>query len=287
MRTAQVGVRSGETRVKQAESQAASEFEQARSQFETAVRRISLEERNLQVSRLQAEAAQERYKLGASSPLEFRDAQTRLLDYSAEARGIEGYYDKALSMLHSEKLRSAFDLSKESGRDKYGDNKIGQGLCLAKRLIEKTGAKFVEVTIGGWDNHVNIFDAIARNLSPLDQALAALISDLKSTGLLDKTLIVLSTDFGRTPTINVNNGRDHFPKAYSQVLIGAGIKGGMVYGSTDKQGKEVSDGQVSVQDFNCTVAAAIGLPIEEKLTSSEGRPFTIADKGKPITQVLA
>lgn len=203
-------------------------------------------------------------------------------------KGYNEFYDQTIRLLNSKDLE-IFDLSKEPAttRDKYGNGKFGQGLCLAKRLIEKGGVKYVEVTHGGWDTHVENFRALTNQLNTVDQALTALIEDLKASGLLSKTLIVISTDFGRTPKINVNNGRDHFPKAFSQVLIGAGVKNGVVYGSTNKEGTEITDKQVSVQDFNATIAAALGLPWENKLISPEGRPFTVADKGKPIMELLA
>jgi hypothetical protein len=203
-------------------------------------------------------------------------------------KGYVEFYDQTVRLLNSKDLE-VFDLTKEpqATRDKYGNNKTGQGLCLARRLIEKAGAKFVEVSIGGWDNHVDITNAIKPNITSLDQGLSALLDDLQSSGLLSETLIVIATEFGRTPTININKGRDHYPKAYSQVLIGAGVKNGIVYGSTDERGMEVTDGQVTVQDFNATIAAAIGLPVEEKKISPEGRPFTVADKGRPIAALLA
>lgn len=205
--------------------------------------------------------------------------------------GVKGYaefYNQTFKLLESKDLE-VFDISKEKkeSRDKYGSTKFGQGLCLAKRLIEKAGVKFIEVTRGGWDNHVEVFNAMDSNLLDVDTALTALINELTALDLMKKTLIVIATEFGRTPTINVNNGRDHFPRAYSNVLIGAGIKGGTIYGKTDAQGSNVIDQQCSVQDFNATIAAAIGLPIEQKVISPEGRPFTIADKGKPIVQVLS
>jgi uncharacterized protein (DUF1501 family) len=197
------------------------------------------------------------------------------------------FYDQTVRLLNSSEL-DVFDLSKESAekREKYGNNRFGQGVCLAKRLIEQGGCKFIEVSDGGWDTHVNNFDALEEKLNILDTALNALIEDLKASGLLKKTLIVVATDFGRTPIINVNDGRDHHPGAFSSVLIGAGIKGGQVYGKSDDKGMKVLEGAVSPQDFNATIASAAGLPIEQILVSPEGRPFKIADKGKPISSLL-
>jgi hypothetical protein len=198
------------------------------------------------------------------------------------------FYDQTVRLLNSSEL-DVFDLTKESAekREKYGNNRFGQGVCLAKRLVEQGGCKFVEVSDGGWDTHVNNFDALEDKLMVLDTALTALIEDLQASGLLKKTLIVITTDFGRTPIINVNDGRDHHPGAFSSALIGAGIKGGQVYGKSDEKGMRVLDGIVSPQDFNATIAVAAGLPIEQILISPEGRPFKIADKGKPISSLLA
>jgi uncharacterized protein (DUF1501 family) len=198
------------------------------------------------------------------------------------------FYDQTVRLLNSSEL-DVFDLTKESAdkREKYGNNRFGQGVCLAKRLIEQGGCKFIEVSDGGWDTHVNNFDALEEKLAVLDTALTALIEDLQASGLLKKTLIVITTDFGRTPIINVNDGRDHHPGAFSSALIGAGIKGGQVYGKSDDKGMKVLDGIVSPQDFNATIAAAAGLQTEQVLISPEGRPFKIADKGKPIPSLLA
>ena len=198
------------------------------------------------------------------------------------------FYDQTIRLLNSNEL-DVFDLSKvdQATRDKYGNNRFGQGVCLAKRLIEQGNCKFIEVTDGGWDTHVNNFESLKTKLGILDQAVNALIEDLKASGLYDKTLIVIATDFGRTPNININNGRDHHPGAFSGVLIGAGIKGGQAYGKSDEKGMKAVENIVSPSDFNATIAAAAGLPIEQIVISPEGRPFKIADKGKPVQALLA
>jgi hypothetical protein len=198
------------------------------------------------------------------------------------------FYDQTIRLLNSTEL-DVFNLSKEDQavREKYGNNRFGQGVCLAKRLIEKGNCKFIEVQDGGWDTHVNNFEALTTKLQILDTALCALIDDLQSSGLLKKTLIVIATDFGRTPIVNVNNGRDHHPGAFSGVLIGAGIKGGQAYGASDEKGMKVADKMVTIQDFNATIATAAGLPVDKILVSPEGRPFKIADKGVPVSGLLS
>jgi uncharacterized protein (DUF1501 family) len=198
------------------------------------------------------------------------------------------FYDQTIRLLNSKDLE-IFDLTKEDAavRAKYGENRFGQGCCLAKRLIEKGGAKFIEVGDGGWDTHVNNFTSLEAKLKILDVAVTALIEDLQASGLLKKTLIVIATDFGRTPNININDGRDHHPGAFSSVLIGAGIKGGQVYGKSDEKGMKAAENVVSPSDLNATIASAAGLPIDNILVSPEGRPFKLADKGTPIKALLA
>lgn len=198
------------------------------------------------------------------------------------------FYDQTIRLLNSTELE-VFDLSKvdASVRDKYGNNRFGQGCCLAKRLIEKGGCKFIEVQDGGWDTHVNNFESLETKLQILDTAVDALINDLQSSGLLKETLIVIATDFGRTPNININNGRDHHPGAFCGVLIGAGIKGGQVYGKSDDKGMKAAENVVSAQDFNATIAAAANLPYEQIMISPQGRPFKLADKGEPVKALLA
>ena len=120
----------------------------------------------------------------------------------------------------------------------------------------------------------------------MDQALSALLDDLSKRGLLEETLVVLATEFGRTPNINVNDGRDHYPKAFSCMLAGGGIRGGQVWGKTDIEGREVIDQKVEIPDFNATIAYVLGLPLDKIVYSPTRRPFTLSDKGNPITQLI-
>tara|TARA_A100001037_G_scaffold259353_1_gene247059 strand:+ start:183 stop:953 length:771 start_codon:yes stop_codon:yes gene_type:complete len=205
-------------------------------------------------------------------------------------RSVRAYtdaYRQAISLMSSQDLQ-AFDINREaeSTRAAYGDNAFGQGCLLARRLIEKE-VRYVEVSSGGWDTHQNNFDRIRDKAQELDQALGTLIADLDRRGLLGDTLVVVATEFGRTPKINQNTGRDHYPKAFSGLLAGGGIKGGHVHGLTDEKGAEVIENPVSVPDFNATIAAALGLPQDEVIESDSGRPFTVAHKGKPIEGIFA
>ena len=157
---------------------------------------------------------------------------------------------------------------------------------LARRLVEK-GIRYIEVASGGWDMHNNIEEGLEDRGAELDVALAALLEDLQTRGLLESTLVVLCSEFGRGPTINGNAGRDHHPKVFSTLLAGGGIKGGYVYGSSDKQGYAVAEKQVTVQDFLTTIGWSLGLPVDEEVLSPSNRPFTVGDKGKPVLDVFA
>lgn len=206
-----------------------------------------------------------------------------------EARAYASMYDEAVTLMKSRDL-AAFDLTQESDemRDRYGRNRFGQACLLGRRLVEN-GVRFIEIDDGGWDTHGSNFERVAEKGAVLDQALGALLADLEASGLLSSTMVVLATEFGRTPTIQTDrdNGRNHYPQAFSCLLAGAGIKGGVKYGSTDKEGREVTENMVVVPDFNATIATALGIPINEEVISPDKRPFTVADKGKPIKEILA
>ncbi|MFT5465499.1 MAG: hypothetical protein ACI8UO_000594 [Verrucomicrobiales bacterium] len=206
-----------------------------------------------------------------------------------QQRNVRAYgdlYDEALKLMKSEDLK-AFDLSDEpaAARERYGDDSFGQGCLLARRLVEHD-VRFVEVSLGRWDTHVNNFVEVPERCDILDRALSALIKDLDSSGLLEETLVVLATEFGRTPAVNVNEGRDHYPRAFTTLLAGGGIKGGTIYGKTDAAGAEVIENKVTIPDFNATIAYALGLPLDHVLYSPSKRPFTVAHKGKPITSLF-
>ncbi len=191
-------------------------------------------------------------------------------------------YDDAVRIMKSEDLK-AFDLTKEDKevRERYGNNPFGQGCLLARRLVDHD-VRSVEVEFGGWDMHSNVFVSSPDRCGILDSAMSALIDDLTKSGKLADTLIVLTTEFGRTPKINQNAGRDHFPQAFCSVLVGGGIKGGVTYGKTDEAGDKIIENPVGVPQFNATVAHALGLPLDQILYSPSKRPFTVANKGVPV-----
>jgi hypothetical protein len=204
-------------------------------------------------------------------------------------------YQRAVTLMRS-KATKAFDLDEEPRelRDRYGRNMFGQGCLLARRLVERR-VPFVEVslaTVGnlalGWDTHVNNFDGVRRLCEVLDPAWSTLMEDLKSKGLLDSTLIVWMGEFGRTPKINGNRGRDHWANSWTTVLAGGGIKGGQVVGKTSPDGMSVEERPTRVEDFLATVALALGIDITKQNDSNVGRPIRIVEPtAKPIKEVLA
>ncbi|MHC5063061.1 MAG: DUF1501 domain-containing protein [Planctomycetota bacterium] len=197
-------------------------------------------------------------------------------------------YAQAIKLMNSKDLL-AFDLSQEPDAilDAYGRNRFGQGCALARRLVEH-GTRYVEVVMGGWDTHIDNFDRMEELCPTLDRALASLLADLEARGLLEETLVVLATEFGRTPRIvEGRNGRNHFPKAFSGLLAGGGIKGGVKYGKTDATGEFIEEDGVTIPDFNATIAFALGLPTDHVMHSPSKRPFTVADKGRPLTHLFA
>ncbi len=218
--------------------------------------------------------------------------------YLAERPGGSGaahrlVYERAGRLMRSQ-AAAAFELEREPAkvRDAYGRGRFGQGCLLARRLVER-GVPFVEVTLGsieanspGWDTHQNNFPAV-RNLSgELDAAWSTLVAELKDRGLLESTTILWMGEFGRTPTINNNAGRDHFPAAWSAVLAGGGIRGGMAHGRTSPDGMTVADSPASAADLVATLATALGIDPEKQNTNDLGRPIKISE-GTPIRAVLS
>jgi len=230
--------------------------------------------------------------------LKLIDEQASLLDQSAVARGIDESYRQAVAMLTSPRFKEAFDLSREkpATRDRYGRTTYGQSCLLARRLVE-AGAKFVNVyfarSIGGkgqgWDYHgFRGEDPVERlnELLPItDQTLPALVLDLAERGLLDSTLVVWVGEFGRTPKISSNGGRDHWPQCYNAVLAGGGAKGGFVYGASDKMGAYPTLGQASPEDLAATMFDALGLDPETEIRDSLNRPLPIS-RGKPLRELF-
>jgi hypothetical protein len=213
-------------------------------------------------------------------------------DYQAgSAKAHQTTYQRAMSLMQSREAK-AFDLTqeKDSVRSAYGSSKFGDGCLLARRLVE-TGVSFVEVTLGGWDTHQDNWGKVKNLSAQVDPAVGALVNDLKSRGLLDSTLIIWMGEFGRTPKINSRGnkpGRDHYPRAWSTLMIGGGIKGGQVIGKTDNEGATVEERPVSAIDFMATVCKTLGINYGKQVKTPRGRPVGIVDRGaNPISELFA
>ncbi len=195
--------------------------------------------------------------------------------------------DKSSKLVLSPLTRT-FDLSQESAatRESYGDSEFGRGCLLARRLVE-SGVTFVEVRLGNWDTHQDNFTAVKGLAKQCDPALAALIADLKQRGLFDKTLILWTGEFGRTPRVNPRTGRDHWPRNFNALLAGGGIKGGQVIGETSKDGTSLTKDPVNVPDLFCSICQSLNVNPAKENMSPIGRPMKIVDGGKPVVGLFA
>lgn len=220
--------------------------------------------------------------------LEAVDDHFRTLEKSDSLDAMDAFYKRAYAMISSPAAREAFDLSKETEAVKaeYGPNTAGLRMLMARRLVE-AGVRLVTLTYGGWDHHDKIANGIGNQLPPFDQAYAALITDLDRRGLLDSTLVMVSSEFGRTPKINKTDGRDHWPKVFSVVLAGGGIKRGVIHGASDPTGAEPDRDPVGVEDLATTVYDRLGIVADKELMAPGARPIEIVDGGHLIKDILA
>jgi hypothetical protein len=200
---------------------------------------------------------------------------------------VDTFYNRAYAMISSEKARNAFDINKEDDkiRDEYGRNTAGSRLLLCRRLVE-SGVRFVTTTYGGWDMHSNIDRSIKGQVPQFDQAFATLIRDLDRRGLLDSTLVAIASEFGRSPKINGNAGRDHWPRVFSVVLAGGGIKPGIVYGSSNSIASEPEENPLTVEDWATTIYNRLGIVADKELMSPGDRPIEIVDGGKVRKELI-
>ena len=215
------------------------------------------------------------------------DAHFSALEKSDALAGMDSFYERAYAMMSSDRARAAFDLKQEPDklRDEYGRNAAGQRMLLARRLVE-SGARFVSLTYGGWDHHDNIRNGITNQLPAFDRAFAALVRDLDQRGMLDSTLVLVTTEFGRTPKVNGTGGRDHYPKVFSIVMAGGGIKRGCVHGATDPTGSEPDSDPLTVPDYAATVYHLLGIDCEKTLLAGT-RPVKIVKDGEAVQGLLA
>ncbi|MFN7878093.1 MAG: DUF1501 domain-containing protein [Pirellula sp.] len=222
------------------------------------------------------------------SALEAVNAHFQSKQNADAINAMDTFYQRAYSLISSEKAREAFNIDAEDAalRDRYGRNTAGQRLLMARRLVE-AGVRFVSVTYGGWDMHTQISAGMRRDMPALDQGLSTLIEDLDSRGLLSKTLILVSSEFGRTPKINNEAGRDHWPKVFSVMMAGGGVKGGLVYGSSDATATEPEFDPVTPEDLATTMYHLLGIVADKELMAPGDRPIEICDGGNLIKGILA
>jgi hypothetical protein len=209
------------------------------------------------------------------------------MEDNANLEAMDEFYTRAYDLVSSARARAAFDINAETAavRDEYGRNQAGQRMLLARRLVE-SGVRLVTLNYGGWDMHQRITDGINRTLPAFDQAYATLIRDLERRGLLDSTLVMVSSEFGRTPKINKDAGRDHWPKVFSVVLAGGGVKRGLVYGSSDSIAAEPADSPLTIEDLATTVYHCLGIVADKELVAPGNRPVEIVDGGKVRQELL-
>lgn len=210
--------------------------------------------------------------------------QSRFPDENVAA--YNDFYDTTVRLMKSKELR-AFDIKTEPEalRASYGESKFGRGCLLARRLVEN-GVRFVEVSSGGWDMHNNLQESMENTGAEFDRAFAALVGDLNSRGLLQSTVVAVTTEFGRKPDFT-GSGRGHYPSVFSTVLAGASIKRGFVHGKSDALGAKVEEKPVSIGELHATLGWAAGLPLEKTVTAPNGRPFTVGNQSRPIQDIFA
>lgn len=226
--------------------------------------------------------------------LGFRESMLRQFETATAPHDLDTYRQKAVRLLHSDAVRRAFRLAQEDPklRDQYGRTKHGQSLLLARRLVE-SGVRFVTVydheangQLANWDAHQDVFPRHKNDLlPPADRAFAALINDLTSRGLLESTLVIAMGEFGRTPTINTQRGRDHWPHCFSAVMAGGGVRGGTLYGASDKLGAYPDQDGVSPGDLAATLFWRFGLEPKTEVHDLSGRPYPLAD-GRPLEKLF-
>jgi hypothetical protein len=217
------------------------------------------------------------------------DARFRALDTLDVPAGLDRFQQEALDILRSDRTRRAFDLGREKDavREAYGRSPFGQSVLAARRLVE-AGARFVTVGLGGWDTHVNNFGTLRTQLLPqLDRAVAALVGDLDTRGLLGRTIVYCAGEFGRTPRVNNTSGRDHWARAMAVLLAGGGLRRGYAYGSTDRQGGAPDSDPCSPADVSATIFHALGVEPTSEVHTTSGRPLAVFRDGQVLEGLLA
>jgi uncharacterized protein (DUF1501 family) len=212
----------------------------------------------------------------------------RAIEGSDDAmRGMRGYQEKAYSLVTSPAAKAAFDLNAEPDklRDSYGRTTFGQSCLLARRLVE-AGVPFTTIQFGGWDHHTVLFKSLKEKMPQFDQGFAGLIADLHTRGLLESTLVIAAGEFGRTPKINKDGGRDHWASAMSVVVAGGGVPGGQVIGATDREGNAPAERPLKPEDLAVTLYTKLGIDPRKEFHTSLGRPVPMVNGGEPIRELF-
>jgi hypothetical protein len=215
------------------------------------------------------------------------DTLRRDVDKTGSLEGLDSFKTQALEMVTGDRIREAFDLSREHPRlrDRYGRHLYGQSALLARRLVE-AGSTCVTVNTGYWDHHNDIEKNLEQHLPPLDAAIATLVEDLSARGMLDDVVIYCAGEFGRTPLINGHAGRDHWSSCFSVLIGGGGLKGGRLVGASEPRGGKVHERPVSPSDLLATLYQALGIPLDTHFNDASGRPVSIVGPGKPVHELL-
>lgn len=216
------------------------------------------------------------------------DSLSRQVKGNDQIATYDEFQQKAAEMILSPQAQAAFDIEKESAdlRDRYGRTTFGQSCLLARRLIE-AGVTFVTVNYGGWDHHAKIFPSLDKKLPEFDQGFSSLITDMHDRGLLDETLVACFGEFGRTPKVNKDEGRDHWGPAASLLFAGAGVKPGQVIGATDDIGGSITTRPIRPADVAYTILASLGIDPRKQIYTPDGRPLEILDEGNLIHELYA
>lgn len=216
------------------------------------------------------------------------DSHFRRMEKSDQLDAMGSFYQSAYGLISSPEARAAFDLEKEADslKEEYGRNTAGMRMLMARRLVE-SGVRFVSLTYGGWDMHAQIKNGFERQMPQFDKAYAALITDLDRKGMLDRTLVVVSSEFGRTPKINKDAGRDHYPKVFSITMAGGGIKRGYIHGSSDAIAAEPNEKPLTVEDMAHTIYHCLGINAEKRLMAPGDRPIDIVRGGHVVKDLMA
>ena len=207
---------------------------------------------------------------------------------SRDARSVGTFREKAFDLMTSSAAKAAFDIHSEPDalRDEYGRNSLGQGCLMARRLVE-AGVRCVTIDHSNWDTHADNFNALKNDLLPaLDSAMAALFRDLADRGQLERTIVVVSGEFGRTPRINKDAGRDHWGPSFTVAIGGGGIQGGVVIGKTDPLGEKPTDNPHGPEDLAATIYRCMGIDPDEEFHTPEGRPVKIVNDGRTIQGLI-